>query len=157
MTETVLTASHTTTGTPAYMAPELILGQRDVDRRADVYALGCVVYYLLTAQLVFEGDTTMKVLMHHVHTPPVPPSQRTELHIPRELDEIVMACLEKDPDKRPQDAGLLFEMAGRSAARGGWDNAAAKHWWETHLMDLTGPLTLTDPRTDAITRAVAIH
>src|SRR5262245_24008926 len=53
MQQTLMTAAHTTTGTPAYMAPELILGEADIDRRADVYALGCVAYYLLTGQLVF--------------------------------------------------------------------------------------------------------
>src|SRR5260221_3405320 len=65
--QTLLTMDHTTTGTPAYMAPEVILGEADVDRTADVYALGCVAYYLLTGQLVFEGDTPMKMLMQHVH------------------------------------------------------------------------------------------
>ena len=109
--ETMLTASNTTTGTPAFMAPEVILGQTDVDRRADVYALGCVAYYLLTGQFVFEADTPMKMFLHHVQTTPTPPSQRTELPIPRELDDLVMACLEKDPNKRPQDAERLFEMA----------------------------------------------
>ena len=75
-------------GTPAFMAPEIIL-EEEVDQRADVYALGCVAYYMLTGQLVFEGDTPMKMFMHHVQTPPVPPSQRTELAVPKELDELV--------------------------------------------------------------------
>ena len=100
-----------TTGTPAYMAPEIILGEANVDRRADVYALGCVAYYLLTGQLVFEADTPMKMLMQHVQAEPVPPSQRTELKIPRELDELVLACLKKDPNKRPQNAEELLPMA----------------------------------------------
>jgi serine/threonine-protein kinase len=154
---TLLTSDQTTTGTPAFMAPEVILGQSDVDRRADVYALGCVAYYLLTGQLVFEADTPMKMLMHHVQTPPVPPSQRTELKIPRQLDDLVMACLEKDPNKRPQDAGHLLDMACNCTMDGAWDNAAAKGWWETNLIELTGPLTLTEPRSEAVTRAVAIH
>src|SRR6185436_8038121 len=95
-----LTAEHAgqTSGTPAYMAPEIILGEADVDRRADVYALGCVAYFLLTGQLVFEADSPMKMLMQHMHARPVPPSQRSELPIPRELDELVLACLEKDPN-----------------------------------------------------------
>jgi serine/threonine-protein kinase len=155
--ETMLTSNLTTTGTPAFMAPEVILGQSDVDRRADVYALGCVAYYLLTGELVFEADTTMKMLMHHVQTIPLPPSQRTELAIPRELDDLVMACLEKDPNKRPQDAERLFEMACRCTIGGGWNNLAARGWWETHLNELTRPLTVTEPRTEAVTRAVTIH
>jgi serine/threonine protein kinase len=155
--ETLLTANHTTTGTPAFMAPEVILGQSDVDRRADVYALGCVAYYLLTGQLVFEADTTMKMFLQHVQTPPTPPSQRTELPIPRELDDLVMACLEKDPNRRPQDAERLFEMACHCCTIDVWDNAMARTWWETNLMELTGPLTLTDPRPDDVTRAVAVQ
>src|SRR5438128_7244759 len=94
--QTLMTAEHTTTGTPAFMAPEIILGEGDVDPRADVYALGCVAYYLLTGQLVFEADTPMKMFLQHLQTPPIPPSQRTELRIPRELDELVLSCLEKD-------------------------------------------------------------
>jgi eukaryotic-like serine/threonine-protein kinase len=155
--ETMLTASNTTTGTPAFMAPEVILGQTDVDRRADVYALGCVAYYLLTGQFVFDADTPMKMFLHHVQTIPTPPSQRTELPIPRELDDLVMACLEKDPDKRPQDAERLFEMACHCGSSEAWDNAMARHWWETNLMELTGPLTLTDQRHEVVTRDVVIQ
>jgi len=154
--ETMLTASHTTTGTPAFMAPEIILGQSDVDRRADVYALGCVAYYLLTGQLVFDADSPMKMFLQHVQTPPTPPSQRTELHIPRDLEELVMACLEKDPNRRPQDAERLFELACDCCTVDVWNNRMAKAWWETHLMELTGPLTLSDPRPEDLTRAVAI-
>jgi eukaryotic-like serine/threonine-protein kinase len=155
--ETMLTANNTTTGTPAFMAPEIILGQNDVDRRADVYALGCVAYYLLTGQFVFDADTPMKMFLQHVQTMPTPPSQRTELRIPRELDDLVMACLEKDPNKRPQDAERLFEMACRCGTNDVWDNDLAKGWWESHLIELTGPLTVTDQRPEAVTRAVVIH
>ena len=155
--ETMLTANNTTTGTPAFMAPEIILGQNDVDRRADVYALGCVAYYLLTGQFVFDGVTPMKMFLQHVQTMPTPPSQRTELRIPRELDDLVMACLEKDPNKRPQDAERLFEMACRCGTNDVWDNDLAKGWWESHLMELTGPLTVSDQRPEAVTRAVVIH
>ena len=142
--ETLSTIEHTTTGTPAYMAPETILGDADVDRRADVYALGCVAYYLLTGQLVFEADTSMKMLMHHLNTPPVPPSQRTELPIPRELDELVLACLHKDPQKRPQNAGELFQMAYNCRVCEDWNQETARAWWEQHLPEFTGPLDVPD-------------
>ena len=141
--DTLSTIDHTTTGTPAYMAPETILGDAEVDRRADVYALGCVAYYLLTGELVFEADTSMKMLMHHLNTPPVPPSQRTELPIAKELDELVLACLQKDPNKRPQNAGELFRMASNCRACEGWDEAAAEAWWQIHLPELTKPLTVS--------------
>jgi serine/threonine-protein kinase len=141
--ETLATVDHTTTGTPAYMAPETILGDAEVDRRADVYALGCVAYFLLTGQLVFEADTSMKMLMQHLNAEPVPPSQRTELPIPRELDELVLACLQKDPKKRPQNAGELFRMAHNCHACDGWSAEMAESWWRVHLPEFTGPLTVS--------------
>src|SRR4029450_5831238 len=67
-----------TTGTPAFMAPGVILDEGHIDQRADVYALGCVAYYLLTGLLVFEADTPMKMFVHHLQTPPIRPSLRTE-------------------------------------------------------------------------------
>jgi serine/threonine-protein kinase len=147
--DSLATLDHTTTGTPAYMAPETILGEADVDRRADVYALGCVAYYLLTGQLVFDADTSMKMLLQHLHAEPVPPSQRTELPIPRELDELVLACLQKDPKKRPQNASELFRLTQRCSPGDQWDSELARQWWEAHLPELTGPLTLTDHTSSA--------
>ncbi len=148
--QTLMTANNATSGTPAYMAPEVILGNSDVDRRADVYALGCVAYFLLTGQLVFEADTPIKMLMHHVQTPPTPPSARTELPIPRDLEELVLACLEKDPAKRPADASQLYGMACGCQAAQPWTSQAARTWWEYNLSDLTGPLTIGEaPREGA--------
>jgi eukaryotic-like serine/threonine-protein kinase len=148
--QTLLTADHGTTGTPAYMAPEIILGEADVDRRADVYALGCVAYYILTGQLVFEADTPMKMLMQHVQSQPVPPSQRAELKIPRELDQLVLACLEKNPNDRPRDAEELFALSCRCCSNDNeeWDAGRAKEWWEQHLPEFTGALTLAESSVD---------
>jgi serine/threonine-protein kinase len=148
--QTMMTVEHTTSGTPAYMAPEVILGEAEVDPRADVYALGCVAYYLLTGELVFEADTSMKMMLQHVNAEPIPPSQRTELSIPRELDELVLACLRKDPRQRPQNALELFDLAHRCKSCDTWTQEAAKTWWERHLPEMTGPLVLGDQdRADA--------
>ena len=155
--QTLLSADHPTAGTPAYMAPEVILGERDVDRRADVYALGCVAYFLLTGHVVFEADTAMKILVQHVQARPTPPSQRAEIRIPRELDELVLACLEKDPNKRPQDAEELFRIACGCKVCDGWTSDLARIWWETHLPELTGPLTLVEPKSEAVSRAVVVQ
>jgi serine/threonine-protein kinase len=154
---TMTTVENRTTGTPAYMAPEVILGDVDVDRRADVYALGCVMYYLLTGQLVFEADTPMKMLMQHVQATPVPPSQRTELVIPEEVDELVLACLEKDPNRRPQHAQDLFRIACGCGSCNSWTRDASRLWWEQHLPDLTRPLTLGEPNVEPSRPAVQIH
>jgi serine/threonine-protein kinase len=154
---TVMTLEHRTTGTPAYMAPEIILGEVDVDRRADVYALGCVMYYLLTGQLVFEADTPIKMLMQHVQSTPLPPSERTELPIPKEIDDLVLACLQKDPDLRPQHAQDLFQIACSCRTCDAWTPDAAQTWWEQHLPDLTGPLAMSEPIDEPARPPIAIH
>jgi eukaryotic-like serine/threonine-protein kinase len=144
MQTTLMTGAHTTTGTPAFMAPEIVLNEGEVDQRADVYAVGCVAYYLLTGQLVFDADTPMKMFLAHMQAPPIPPSQRSELRIPREVDDLVLACLEKDPAKRPQSALELLRMVRQCRSSEGWDHDTARGWWQTHLPELTGALTVAD-------------
>lgn len=87
-------------GTPAYMAPEMALGEQ-VDGRADIYALGCVAYYLLTGQLVFEAEKTFQMIANHLQTTPVPPSQRTDRHVSPELERLILKCLAKSPNRPP--------------------------------------------------------
>ena len=115
-----LTRDHGLRGTPAYIAPEQALGASAVDSRADIYAAGCVAYFLLTGHLVFTGDTPMAVVVHHAHTPPTPPSERSEMPIPPALDRLVMACLAKSPADRPQSAKALSLRLGEigGASRG---------------------------------------
>ena len=144
--DSLVTMDQGTTGTPAYMAPECILGDVEVDRRADVYALGCVAYFALTGSLVFEADSSMKMLMAHLHTEPTRPSERSELPIPRELDDLVMACLQKDPALRPQNAGELLGMAYDCHCSESWSQHEARRWWQAHLPNLTGMLTVATRR-----------
>ncbi len=105
-----LTQAGRITGTPAYLAPEIATGRGKVDGRADLYALGCVAYYLLTGKLVFEGATAMQVALAHAVEAPIPPSQRIGRPIPRDLERIILQCLEKDPEQRPHSARELLEM-----------------------------------------------
>jgi serine/threonine-protein kinase len=89
-------------GTPLYMAPEQIFGQ-DIDNRADLYAVACTIYEMLTGRPPFiEGD----VLYHHVHTPPAPVTQWAP-ELPVELDGILGKCLEKKKEARPASADAL--------------------------------------------------
>ncbi len=81
----------------------------DVDQRADVYALGCVAYYLLTGQLVFEADTPMKMFVQHLQATPIPPSQRTELPIPASSTRWCWRASRRNRRKRPQDAAAVLE------------------------------------------------
>jgi eukaryotic-like serine/threonine-protein kinase len=115
------------TGTPAYMAPEMALGD-SVDGRADLYALGCVAYYLLTGEQVFTGDTVLKVITQHLQAAPVPPSERTELPIPATLEHVVLACLAKKPEERPQNARQLAQSLDTIDGMT-WDEEEANRWW----------------------------
>jgi eukaryotic-like serine/threonine-protein kinase len=141
MERTLLTGVHTTAGTPAFMAPEIVL-DGEVDERADVYALGCVAYYLLTGRNVFEADTPMKMFVQHLHTTPVPPSERAELPVPGDVDALVLACLEKDPGLRPQNAADVLRMIDECRTGRTWGSEAARGWWEEHLVDLAEPAPL---------------
>jgi serine/threonine-protein kinase len=127
-----LTVEGIASGTPAFMAPEMAYDSRVVDGRADLYALGCVAYWLLTGVRVFEGRTAIDTMLKHVHDAPVPPSQRTELAIPPDLEALVMACLEKDPVRRPQSADWLADALARVPGATDWTPARARDWWATH-------------------------
>ncbi|MBZ0268832.1 serine/threonine protein kinase [bacterium] len=127
-----LTADGIVSGTPAFMAPEQARGEDGVDARSDLYALGCVAYWLLTGQLVFEGKSAVEMLMHHIQTTPEPPSARTEIPVPGELDRIVLACLEKDPAKRPQSATELSRRLAECPLPSAWTNERAREWWGVH-------------------------
>jgi serine/threonine-protein kinase len=134
-TSPVHTQENAVQGTPAFIAPEQALGV-DLDGRADIYATGCVAYWLLTGQFVFTAETPVGLLLHHVRTPPTPPSARTNLPIPPALDDLVLSCLAKDPADRPQSARelslRLAELEGASA----WTQERARGWWGTHLPGL---------------------
>ena len=104
--QTLLTAPETTTGTPAYMPPELASGE-SMDGRGDLYSLGCVAYFLLTGKLVFEGDNALRMILQHVQKEPVAPSVRSGLPIPASLDRLILQCLAKDPGARPATATAL--------------------------------------------------
>ncbi len=128
----VLTREMAVHGTPAFIAPEQALGGADLDGRADIYATGCVAYWLLTGQLVFTAETPMALLLHHARTPPARPSARTELPIPAALDDLVLSCLAKDPAERPQSAKELSRRLAAVEGASAWTEERAREWWATH-------------------------
>jgi serine/threonine-protein kinase len=121
------TAAGLTPGTPAYMAPEVALGEH-ADGRADLYALGCVAYYLLTGKLVFEAENLFQVVVKHLQDEPDPPSRRTALPVPASLDAVVLACLVKDRGNRMRTAGEL-RRALDGAGLPAWGGDQAAQWW----------------------------
>jgi serine/threonine-protein kinase len=119
----------TVVGTPQYMAPEQITGDRPVDRRCDLYALGGVAYTLLTGRPPFPRSTPAQTLMAHLHDPVEPPS-RHRPDIPPDLDAVVLRCLAKDPDGRFPSAETLGTALAACTSAAGWDARKAASWWE---------------------------
>lgn len=120
-------------GTPAYLAPEVAEhGASAATPSADLYGLGCVLYWLLTGQPVFTEQTVDALLEAHRSQAPVPPSSRSELDIPEALDALVLGCLAKDPADRPASAtALLDELDAITFARP-WTAQHARTWWARH-------------------------
>ena len=127
-----LTRANDVAGTPDFMAPEIAMGAGNVDGRADLYALGCVAFWLLTGRPVFEETTPMAAIIAHVQRQPIPPSTATEFAVPAALDEIILDCLAKDPAARPANADVLSaRLAALSFARP-WTEQSALRWWDSY-------------------------
>jgi serine/threonine protein kinase len=124
-------------GTPACMSPEQAMADKNIDHRTDIYALGCVAYYLLTGRDVFEAPTSLAVLVQHLKSAPKLPSQRVPgLQVHEELEALVMQCLAKDPAGRPQRAQDLVR-AFDNIQLSPWTQADAVRWYARlgHLSD----------------------
>jgi hypothetical protein len=127
-----LTQQASLTGTPLYMSPEAIQMPNSVDARSDIYAVGAVGYFLLTGQPVFEADNVVDLCQKHVATPPIPPSERSRTPIPAELENALLACLEKSRAKRPQTARDLALLIARCPEATQWSIEDADAWWGRH-------------------------
>lgn len=147
---THLTSPNLTTGTPAFMAPEMIEEGGSVDPRIDIYAIGCVIYWMLTGSLVFDAVNAVAMMMKHVNDTPDPPSSRSEQHVPPELDAIVMACLAKKSDDRPHDAVELARQLAACPLPEPWTEQRAARWWEAHLAELSSDAAPSPPAAPAL-------
>src|SRR3954451_7311367 len=117
-------------GTPGYMAPEVVLGAA-TDHRVDLYALGCVAYWLLTGKMVFDGENAVQVMMKHAQAEPQRPSARIGRALPAALEALVMECLEKDPLRRPPTAEAVSDRLSSAVAEA-WTAERAEQWWARH-------------------------
>jgi serine/threonine-protein kinase len=129
--ERQLTVAGLIAGTPGYIAPEIALGNPDVDWRSDIYALGCVAYWLLTGRIPLEGKTPMQTVLDHTNKPATAPSLVSPT-VPKELDEIVLACLQKDPNNRPQTMRELALRLETVKLAPDWSAERARRWWLEH-------------------------
>ena len=135
--DSTLTFHGSTAGTPRYMSPEAIADPTHVGPRSDVYALGCVGYFLLTGEDVFTGRTVMEVCGHHLHSEPSRMESRRGEPVPDDLERLILRCLAKLESDRPDAMDLvqaLRELSTHNWAT--WTDDTAWAWWEHHGGDL---------------------
>ncbi|HSC88217.1 MAG TPA: serine/threonine-protein kinase [Polyangiaceae bacterium] len=143
-----ITAAGMMTGTPAYMSPEMALGNR-VDGRADLYSLGCVFYFLLTGKLLYPGLSAVQMALAHAHDPPPHPSDANPTVDPV-LETIIMRLLAKNPAERPQSAQQLVRLLDRVRFDEPWSDEDALEWWQENKPRGTGLMQDAVRRDEAI-------
>jgi len=139
-------------GTPYYMSPEQIRGgaskggRGEIDGRSDLYSVGVLLYQLLTESLPFTGRNNMEVLLAHLHQKPLPMKEANpDVHVPAQVEQVVMSCLEKDPDLRPQSARELVDRFRAAIAEVEQPSPIAQPQWMTRsrLLAVCGTLAAT--------------
>ncbi len=126
-----LTQEGSVTGSPLYMSPEQATCDSEPDARSDIYSLGAVAYYLLTGRPPFDHEKPIKVLISVAHDAVVPPSE-IRPNVPEDIEQIVLRCLEKDPDHRYQDVEDFAAALDGCESAGRWTREDANAWWETN-------------------------
>jgi eukaryotic-like serine/threonine-protein kinase len=150
-----VTAQNVVLGTPLYISPEAMNSSALVDARSDIYSLGAVAYYMLTAEPVFTGLTALEVCAKHLHSVPVAPSERLGSAVPADLEAIVLRCLAKSPNDRYSTAAELERALAACAAADPWSAERARTWWQqrghalthAHADDGRGRTVEIDPHT----------
>jgi serine/threonine protein kinase len=131
-TESAAGAGGSLTGTPLYMSPEAIQTPLGVDHRSDLYAVGAVGYFLLTGQPVFQAQSISELLRQHVDAAPEMPSMRLGQPVSSEVENALLACLDKSRAKRPQTARDLAQLLARAPTAHHWTTPDADAWWTRH-------------------------
>lgn len=120
---------HGLVGSAGYIAPECMQG-KPASAAGDIYAFGCVAYWLLTARPVFSGDSLDALIHAHCYETPEAPEAAADF--PEGLGTLVLACLAKDPDLRPPGFDAIAEALDGLAVEYPWTNGEARAWWSDH-------------------------
>jgi serine/threonine-protein kinase len=136
-----LTAEDVIHGTPQYLAPETIRNASSIDARSDLYALGAVGYFLLTGTPVFSGKSALEHIHHHLQTEPEAPSKRLGRPVAPKLEAVILSCLQKDPDRRPESAKALAEALRACDDVTPWDERDAQRFWRERALRKTAAKT----------------
>jgi len=158
---TSLTGHNVVLGTPLYISPEALSSAAVVDARSDIYSLGAVAYYMLTAEPVFTGSSVFEVCLQHLTSAPVVPSERLGRAVPADLEAIVLRCLAKSAADRYPNAAELERALAACAAADEWNATRAEAWWKLRVgaptpeVDRAGRTVKIDPATrQAVLHAV---
>jgi serine/threonine protein kinase len=125
-----VTGQNVVLGTPLYISPEALRGAALVDVRSDIYSLGAVAYFLLTAEPVFAGTSALEICAQHLHSAPVAPSERLGRAVPADIEAIVLRCLAKSPGDRYPTAAELERALAACAGAAEWSPQRARAWWQ---------------------------
>ncbi len=133
-------------GTPAFMSPEQCAA-KNVDKSADIYALGCVAYWLLTGHQVFEERDIGRLLDAQKNDTPELPSVRLGKPLPDGLEQVIMECLSKDPAERPSNCQQLALRLGNCRLKPEWSQKDAQRWWHLFLPGKSKPVPISKAET----------
>lgn len=128
-----LTQVGSITGSPLFLSPEQAMGEVEPDARSDLYSLGAVGYFMLTGRPPFDYDRPMRLLIAHAREIPAPPSE-IQADVPRDLEQVILRCLAKDPAERFQSTSELVEALDRCDAAGEWTRSHARQWWTLNVL-----------------------
>lgn len=127
-----LTVEGSVIGSPLYMSPEQATGSGTPDARSDIYSIGAVAYYLLTGHAPFEDESVIKVIMAHAQKEVEPPSKLCP-NLSKDIEDVVLKCLEKKPEDRFQSAADLSDAFGECQDAGRWTKQQATAWWNKYI------------------------
>src|SRR4051794_12384593 len=113
------------------MSPEQAAGRDQLDARSDIYTVGAVAYFLITGKLPFDRPSTLQMLHAHAYEPLVPVPE-FEGAVPADLRQVILRCLEKDPERRYPDAVRLEKALAACKGVGEWTTESAEEWWRDH-------------------------
>ncbi|NND98308.1 MAG: serine/threonine protein kinase [Pirellulaceae bacterium] len=125
-----LTQVASITGTPLYMSPESVRDASTADQRSDIYSVGAVGYHLLTGKPTFDGENPADICAKQLHEEPVRPDERIGMEFPEDLQNLLMACLRKDPKDRPSTMDELAQGLLHCSHARRWSPTDACQWWE---------------------------
>ena len=142
-------------GTPWFTPPEAIKGSASIDPRSDIYSLGALGYYLLTGHFVFDAETVAEIHEKQLNSAPIPPSRRTTKPISAEMELLLLDCLAKAAEARPQSASDLRARLLGCPTAAEWPELTRIAWWKAY--ELQPIASLAEAGTDTSTPMATVR